>query len=203
MENEFAKVMSEHTDEQLIKIITADRQKYNATAIEAAESEISNRNIDTNKFKEIKEKAITENNDKKYTTSKTVGSGIRFSNFFIDSIAWMILTAIVFFLIGLISETFTQRELTLISYVLIFAVFIAYYAIMEIKFQKTVGKFITNTKVVNIDGSKPQNSDIIMRTFCRLIPFDRISFLFVKNGIHDFLSKTTVIKDKSEVSSEY
>jgi uncharacterized RDD family membrane protein YckC len=69
---------------------------------------------------------------------------------------------------------------------------------MEIKFQKTIGKFITKTKVVKLNGEKPESSDIISRTFCRLIPFDRVSFLFMKNGIHDFLSKTKVIKDTTE-----
>jgi len=203
MENEFTKVMSERTDEQLIKIVTADREKYNAVAIEAAELEVSKRKIETGKFEEIKEKAITEKDDKQKTNSNTVGSGIRFSIFFIDSIAWIILVSIVFFIIGSFVQSFNDGALTLLSYVLIFTTFIAYYAIMEIKFQKTIGKFITNTKVVKMDGSKPQNSDIMMRTFCRLIPFDRVSYLFAKNGIHDFLSKTTVIKDKPEVSSKY
>ena len=76
--------------------------------------------------------------------------------------------------------------------------FTAYYGIMEIKFQKTVGKFATRTKVVNMNGEKPENAAIISRTFCRLIPFDRVSFLFTKNGIHDFLSKTKVVKDVVE-----
>lgn len=195
--------MSERTDEQLIKIVTADREKYNAVAIEAAELEVSKRKIETGKFEEIKEKAITEKDDKQKTNSNTVGSGIRFSIFFIDSIAWIILVSIAFFTIGGFVQSFNDGALTLLSYVLIFTTFIAYYAIMEIKFQKTIGKFITNTKVVKMDGSKPQNSDIMMRTFCRLIPFDRVSYLFAKNGIHDFLSKTTVIKDKPEVNSEY
>ncbi len=83
----------------------------------------------------------------------------------------------------------------LLGYVIMFATFIGYYALMEIKFQKTVGKFLTKTRVIKMNGEKPENSDIISRTFCRLIPFDRISFLFVKNGIHDFLSKTKVVKD--------
>lgn len=57
-----------------------------------------------------------------------------------------------------------------------FLTFIGYYSIMEIKFQKTIGKFITKTKVVNINGDKPGNADIISRTFFKLISFDRISF---------------------------
>ena len=50
MENEFAKVMSERTDEELIKIVTVERGSYNPTAIEAADSEIEKRNIDTSEF---------------------------------------------------------------------------------------------------------------------------------------------------------
>ncbi|WP_417198809.1 RDD family protein [Bizionia sp.] len=65
---------------------------------------------------------------------------------------------------------------------------------MEIKFQKTLGKFITKTKVVKLNREKPNPSDIINRTICRFIPFDGISYLFVKNGLHDYLSKTKVIK---------
>jgi uncharacterized RDD family membrane protein YckC len=201
MENEFSKAMAERTDEELIKITTSDSDKYNQSAIQAAELEISKRNIDTTNFEEIKTKATSEKLAKKKVNSKVVSSGIRFSNFFIDSIAWMILGTIVFFVFGFFVESINDGILTLLSYFLIFATFISYYAFMEIKFQKTIGKFITNTKVVKLDGTKPENSDIMMRTFCRLIPFDRISFLFVKNGIHDFLSKTTVIKDKPEVST--
>jgi uncharacterized RDD family membrane protein YckC len=67
---------------------------------------------------------------------------------------------------------------------------------MEYKFQKTLGKFITKTKVVTKGGEKPELSDIIRRTLCRLIPFDKISYLFTKNGIHDRLSETIVIKDE-------
>ncbi len=58
---------------------------------------------------------------------------------------------------------------------------------MEIKFQKTVGKFITK-----MNEEKAKNSDIIACTFYRLISFDKISFLFVKNRNHDYLSKTSV-----------
>ena len=39
MENEFAKVMSERTDEDLIKIVTVERENYNSTAIEAADAD--------------------------------------------------------------------------------------------------------------------------------------------------------------------
>jgi len=195
MENEFKQVMSERTDEELIKIVTAERERYNPTAIEAAESEIEKRNIDTSDFEKIQEKVVAEKERKEKVDSNVVGSGIRFINFLIDFTVWLVLAFIVSFIIGIFVQPTDEGILTLFGYVLIFGIFIAYYAIMEIKFQKTVGKFITKTKVVKMNGERPENSDIISRTFCRLIPFDRISFLFVKNGIHDYLSKTKVVKD--------
>jgi len=198
MENEFAKVMSERTDEELIKIVTVEREKYNPTAIEAADAEIEKRNIDTSEFEKIREKATVEKEQKEKVDSNVVGSGIRFVNFLIDFIVWLVLAFIITFIIGLFIQPTDQGIISLIGYILIFGTFIAYYAILEIKFQKTIGKFVTKTRVVKMNGEKPTDGDIITRTFCRLIPFDRLSFLFVKNGIHDFLSKTKVVKDNVE-----
>lgn len=198
MENEFAKVMSERTDEELIKIVTVERERYNPTAIEAADAEVEKRNIDTSEFEKIREKVTAEKEQKQKVDSNVVGSGIRFVNFLIDFIVWLVLAFIISFIIGLFVQPTDQGMISLIGYILIFGTFIAYYAIMEIKFQKTIGKFVTKTKVVKMNGEKPTDGDIITRTFCRLIPFDRLSFLFVKNGIHDFLSKTKVVKDNVE-----
>ncbi len=198
MENEFQKVMSQRTDEELIKILTVERGKYNPLAIEAAESEVKKRNIDTSDFEQIREKATIEKEQKEKVDSNVVGSGIRFVNFLIDFIVWLVLAFIISFIIEFFIQPTDQGMISLIGYILIFGTFIAYYAIMEIKFQKTIGKFVTKTKVVKMNGEKPTDGDIIVRTFCRLVPFDRLSFLFVKNGIHDFLSKTTVVKDKTE-----
>ena len=198
MENEFQEVMSQRTDQELIKILTVERGKYNPLAIEAAESEVEKRNINTSDFEQIREKATAEKEQKEKVDSNVVGSGIRFVNFLIDFIVWLVLAFMISFVIELFIQPTDQGMITLIGYILIFGTFIAYYALMEIKFQKTIGKFVTKTKVVKMNGEKPSDGDIIARTFCRLIPFDRLSFLFVKNGIHDYLSKTTVVKDKIE-----
>lgn len=195
MENEFKEVMSQRTDEELIKIVTTDRGGYNPTAVETAEYEIEKRNIDTGKFEKIKEIAIIDKKQKENVDSNVVGSGIRFLNFIIDFLVWFILVTIISFIIGLFISPIDQGKIKLFGYFLVFGTFIGYYAIMEIKFQKTIGKFLTKTKVVKMNGEKPENGDIIARTFYRLIPFDRISFLFTKNGFHDFLSKTKVVKD--------
>jgi len=192
--------MSERTDQELIKIVTIERERYNSTAIEAADLEIEKRNIDTAEFEKIKEKVTVDKEQKQKVDSNVVGSGTRFINFLIDFIVWLVLASLMSFIIGLFVPVTTENQgiLTLLVYILFFGSFIAYYAIMEIKFQKTPGKFVTKTKVVTMNGEKPENGEIIARTFCRLIPFDRLSFLVVKNGIHDFLSKTKVVKDTAE-----
>lgn len=198
MENEFAKVMSERTDEELIKIVTVERGKYNPIALEAADSEIEKRKIDNSTFQVIRNKANAEKIQKQKVDSNIVGSGTRFLHFIIDWVVWIIISLVLSFIIELLFDPNNLDLYQIVAYILFLVVFIGYYALMELKYQKTIGKFITKTHVVKTDGTKPDTSDIISRTFCRLIPFDRLSFLFVKNGIHDYLSKTKVIRDVKE-----
>lgn len=59
---------------------------------------------------------------------------------------------------------------------------------------RTVGKFITKTKVIMEDGERPKVSDIILRSLCRIIPFEGFSFLGEKGrGWHDSMSDTYVV----------
>jgi uncharacterized RDD family membrane protein YckC len=194
MENEFVdftRFISEQTDEELIRIVTADRDSYHPLAVEAAKSEIKERGIKRNKFYEIKNKAVLE----KEVDSFVVSSKIRFLNYVIDQFVWLVFFGIFIFIIfQFIKPTYPLMSIIL-SY---FGTYIAYYSIMEIIFQKTVGKFFTKTKVVKINGEKPRNRTIIARSFYRLIPFDAFVFLFVRNGIHDSWSKTKVVNDSIE-----
>jgi len=72
--NEFKKTMRENSDEQLITIVTTERKSYKPEAIEAAEAEISNRNIkiDTSKFIETKEEVKAEIKQLKLTPLRKV-----------------------------------------------------------------------------------------------------------------------------------
>ncbi|KQO21211.1 hypothetical protein ASF10_13905 [Flavobacterium sp. Leaf82] len=194
MENNFTNVMSNKTDEELIKIVTINRSKYQEIAIIAAENEIDLRKIESFKFEEVSEKIKINESIIINIEKGSVSSGIRFVNFAIDFI-------VIFILFALISPV-VEGFLPLVSRVefsiyrissLVF--FIAlYYIPFEYKSQKTLGKIITKTKVVNLEGNKPELADIVSRTFCRLIPFDRFSFFFSRNGFHDVISGTKVIK---------
>ncbi len=187
--------MSSRTDEELIKIVTVDSGKYQELAVEIAKKEIELRNIDETKFKAISEKVEVQKQKLENVENNSVSSLIRFVNFLFDFI-------VIFILYGMIVSNFEQflnltSKTELIIYrmgglVLFFAI---YYIPLEHKYQKTLGKIITKTKVVNLKGEKAELGDIISRTFCRLIPFDRFSFFFTRNGFHDAISKTKVIKD--------
>ncbi len=195
MENEFKQVMSELTDEELIKIVTVEKERYNLIALEAAESEIEKRKLDIGEFDKIIENAKFVKEQKQIVDSNVVGSGIRFLNYIIDFLVVYLIIIVIFIILGIfIISSADDIIASIFTLIITFGAFLSYYAFMEIKFQKTVGKFITKTKVVKINGEKPNTSDIITRSLCRLIPIDGISYLFVKNGIHDYLSKTKVIK---------
>ncbi len=74
---------------------------------------------------------------------------------------------------------------------------IVYYLVFEGLFGRTMGKIITGSIVVNENGLKPSFGVICIRTLCRLIPFDALSFLGKSERIwHDSISKTYVVEKK-------
>ncbi len=60
-------------------------------------------------------------------------------------------------------------------------IFVLYYPILEYFFGKTIGKFITRTKVISNDGNKVSLLQCIGRVFSRFLPFEYLSFII--NGI--------------------
>ena len=72
-----------------------------------------------------------------------------------------------------------------------------YYAITESVSQKTLGKLITGTIVVNEDGEKPALSAILGRSLCRVFSLEALSFLRAyPRGWHDSASNTYVVNAK-------
>jgi uncharacterized RDD family membrane protein YckC len=70
-----------------------------------------------------------------------------------------------------------------------------YYLVLEYYFQKTWGKVVTRSKVVTINGNKATCKQILIRTSCRFIPIEWISFIYSKNTLHDELSNTKVVSE--------
>lgn len=130
----------------------------------------------------------------------------RFVNCILDFI-FIIVTIIVFtFLIVIVGNIFQWdiyrtwieigSDLGISGVYLSFAMF--YYLVLEGIFGRSFGKFITGSVVVNENGLKPNFSLIFIRTLCRLIPFDALSFLGKSGRIwHDSLSNTYVVNKKA------
>lgn len=69
-----------------------------------------------------------------------------------------------------------------------------FYTIFEAWLQRTPGKFVTGTRVVMEDGSKPPFGKILLRSLCRFIPFEVFTFFGDRSrGLHDRLSDTYVV----------
>ena len=77
-----------------------------------------------------------------------------------------------------------------ISLIIQFAPFLLYFFISELFFNKTIGKHFQDLEVV-ITSNK--FFSILVRTICRLIPLDLLTFFFFNDKLlHDVLSKTSV-----------
>ena len=69
---------------------------------------------------------------------------------------------------------------------------VAYYFICERTMQRTLGKFATNSVVINEYGEAPELGSLVGRSFSRLVPFEALSCLSDR-GWHDRWSKTYVV----------
>ena len=114
----------------------------------------------------------------------------RFLHHVVDSIAMYVFALavgfIAYFLFG-----------EIVAPILAYIAFFTYYLIFESLFQRTLGKVLTGTKVVDLQGEKPSFLAVLGRTLARYIPFEPISFLFYgaypTKGWHDRLSRTLVV----------
>lgn len=130
---------------------------------------------------------------------KPVGKGTRLSNLIADTIIFHLIImahAFVFDWMGIDLPEEGSNWLGVYYFVLYFA----YYFLFEYFFSKSPAKFATTTVVVAGNGGKPSMKDIFIRTLCRLIPFDSLSYVFGEKGWHDVLSHTMVVDDRRPAS---
>lgn len=140
--------------------------------------------------------------------------GVRFANLIIDRIVVYIL----FFLFGTFSVLMYQllnieffinitdklSQLSRVEDIVITSLFYFIYLFLMEYFTKgrTVGKYITGTKVLTTEGTIPTLQECFIRNISRLVPFDAFSFLGGGNGWHDNWSDTRVINIKNYVAEK-
>lgn len=132
----------------------------------------------------------------RFVKANVASTGKRFANYLLDAIMIYILMfayGIILYFAGIIDE---RGEMPGQWLLFMYLGGLLYYIVMEAAFGRTIGKFITGTKVVREDGSDPDFMQILGRTLCRLIPFEPFSFLSSEVGWHDSISKTKVINKR-------
>ena len=128
----------------------------------------------------------------------------RIINFLIDMVMMGIMLFIVILFIMAYTTVKGDKDFivrfaanTLWQYMLSAVTTLVYYNFFEIFTSRTVGKFCTNTIVVNENGEKVDYETIMIRSLIRIIPFYWISFMvFPGRGLHDVISKTFVVNKK-------
>lgn len=134
--------------------------------------------------------------------------GMRFANILVDRIAFNL----IFFALGLVggildgifgmyyfTKFFDQlAELGRVADIIITSIIFFFYIFLIEYFTKgrSLGKYITGTKVIMTDGKESTLGDYFIRNITRLVPFDALSFLG-ENGWHDSWSDTRVINIKN------
>jgi uncharacterized RDD family membrane protein YckC len=134
-----------------------------------------------------------------------VSPGIRFVNFIIDRIILLALVFCGMFIWATIAvsrgedirsyELFQENGLATMLQLLLGSVFtLLYYTISETAMKgRTIGKLATGTIAIKQDGTPFTFKDALMRSLCRIIPFEPFS-AFGYMPWHDKLTKTAVVK---------
>jgi uncharacterized RDD family membrane protein YckC len=134
--------------------------------------------------------------------------GQRFLNWLLDNILLRLLVTYVtgelFVRLMLqVAPEYTYRvfsedgvEAFLVSYLFIIFHYVFYYTICETAFKgRTLGKLITGTRAVRDNGQDLSFKDALLRSLCRMVPFEVFSG-FSPKPWHDKWTKTMVIKSR-------
>lgn len=128
--------------------------------------------------------------------------GARFANYVIDLISCWLFTIILSATIALFflenNSPYTSYKNSnppfYIDYLVRSITIVIYYTLIEGLFKgRTLGKLFTGTKAVKEDGSPITWKDALLRSLCRLVPFEPFS-AFGGQPWHDKWTKTVVIK---------
>jgi len=139
-----------------------------------------------------------------YTSATT---GQRFLNWLFDNLFMRFgLSYVTGIIVGVIISKFfpeyfmriaydqTTWDLFILGYAIAIFNYLVYYTISEKAFRGyTLGKLFTGTRAIRDDGKELTFKDALLRSLCRLVPFEVFSG-FGNKPWHDAWTKTQVIK---------
>ena len=140
----------------------------------------------------------------KITPDLHASSGQRVANLFIDTIMVYVILFVINVILGIVLSLIGGMALvnsivnsSFLNIVITYGTTLLYFIVFEFFFQKTIGKYLSKTIVVNEYGEKPTLKQIVGRTFSRFIPFDAFSYLDSSvRGWHDTLPNVYVVDEK-------
>ena len=121
-----------------------------------------------------------------------VGTGARVINFLVDTILIFIASYGLYKWYSFYVLYWQYKYYQF--YLFFFATIFIYYTIFEALFSRTPGKFLSLSKVRNVDGGRASFLQVILRSFVRLTLIDLFFIPFLGRTLHDQLSKTRVVE---------
>ncbi|MBK0401486.1 RDD family protein [Adhaeribacter sp. BT258] len=130
-------------------------------------------------------------------TMPTAAPGfLRFINYMLDCIFLAVVASVILNIFAPEMMPKSMEDVSSGMFIsLLYPLQFVYYFVAEFFFGKTLAKLLTKTYVTTEFNEKPGVSAIFIRTLCRYIPFEYISFLGNGIGWHDRLSKTYVVRN--------
>lgn len=118
----------------------------------------------------------------------------RLANLLVDLMACAFLSVLIGIVNATVSLSFGVDLIGAAGRFFGLAIMFMYYLLGEAVLGKTVGKFVTHTRVIAESGARAKPWQILARTVYRFVPFEALSFLGRSSyGWHDRWSKTRVI----------
>jgi uncharacterized RDD family membrane protein YckC len=142
---------------------------------------------------------LAELSESLYEQPASVGQ--RFLNYLIDIIFFYIiviaLTAVAVISFGefILQEDNSTGMSALLQYLISYTIYVATYTFFEtVTNGRTIGKMVTKTRAVKLDGSAISFNDALKRSLVRIIPVEAFS-AFGGNPWHDRWTDTKVIRE--------
>ena len=123
---------------------------------------------------------------------KEVGVGTRVINFIVDTLLVALISYGLFkwYQFYVYYYGFVPYQYYLFFYATLFI----YYFLFELIFTRTPGKWLSLTKVRDVDGKRPAWYQLLFRSLLRLTIIDPFFIPFFDRTLHDQLSKTRVVE---------
>jgi uncharacterized RDD family membrane protein YckC len=137
---------------------------------------------------------------------KSISSGPRFAHLIIDFIAFQLVIVVISYFFEIFinltkSNVVLNLSIGLIGTLVLFLLYPGLYVLCEYMWQKTPGKYLTKTVVIDEYANKPEFRAIVLRSLIRLVPFEPLSCYQDKysNCWHDRWSKTWVVPEEEVI----